>query len=181
MDMKIGNMNILFNPKSVAVIGASEKEAKLGFHVMKSLTKGDFPGKIIPINPGSKEIMGLKTFPSITELPYDIDLAIVVLPAKMVPAIFEECLAKGVKGIVLITAGFKEIDDPIGSNLHDQLAKIVNRPNVPVIGPNTFGMINLHANLNASFTPEFSLLRKGSIGLASQSGGECAICSLLWP
>ena len=179
MDIKIRSMNILFNPKSVAVIGASEKEAKLGFHVMKSLTKGGFPGKIIPINPGSKDIMGLKTFPSITELPYDIDLAIVVLSAKLVPAIFEECLAKGVKGIVLITAGFKEIDDPVGSDLHEQLANIVNRPNVPVIGPNTFGMINLHANLNASFTPEFSLLRKGSIGLASQSGGMCHLLSFM--
>lgn len=179
MDIKIGNMNALFKPRSVAVIGASEKEAKLGFHVMKSLTKGGFPGKIIPINPGSKEIMGLKTFPSITELTYDIDLAIVVLPAKLVPAIFKECLAKGIKGIVLITAGFREIDDPIGADLHEQLAKIVNKPNVPVIGPNTFGMINLHANLNASFTPEFSLLKKGSIGLVSQSGGMCHLISFI--
>jgi acyl-CoA synthetase (NDP forming) len=179
MDIKIGNMNALFKPRSVAVIGASEKEAKLGFHVMKSLTKGGFPGRIIPINPGSKEIMGLKTFPSITELTYDIDLAIVVLPAKLVPAIFKECLAKGIKGIVLITAGFREIDDPIGADLHEQLAKIVNKPNVPVIGPNTFGMINLHANLNASFTPEFSLLKKGSIGLVSQSGGMCHLISFI--
>lgn len=179
MDIKIGSMNALFKPRSVAVIGASEKEAKLGFHVMKSLTKGGFPGKIMPINPGSKEIMGLKTFPSITELTYDIDLAIVVLPAKLVPAIFKECLAKGVKGIVLITAGFREIDDPIGADLHEQLAKIVNKPNVPVIGPNTFGMINLHANLNASFTPEFSLLKKGSIGLVSQSGGMCHLISFI--
>jgi len=179
MDIKIGNMNALFKPRSVAVIGASEKEAKLGFHVMKSLTKGGFPGRIIPINPGSKEIMGLKTFPSITELTYDIDLAIVVLPAKLVPAIFKECLAKGIKGIVLITAGFREIDDPIGADLHEQLAKIVNKLNVPVIGPNTFGMINLHANLNASFTPEFSLLKKGSIGLVSQSGGMCHLISFI--
>jgi acyl-CoA synthetase (NDP forming) len=179
MDKKISSMNILFNPSSVAVIGASENEAKLGFHVMKSLTKGGFPGKIIPINPGSKEIMGLKTFPSITGLPYEIDLAIVALPAKLVPAIFEECLAKGVKGIVLITSGFREIDDPIGADLHEQLSKIVNKPNVPVIGPNTFGMINLHANLNASFTPEFSLLKKSGIGLASQSGGMCHLISFM--
>jgi len=179
MDITEGNMNILFNPKSVAVIGASEKEAKLGFHVMKSLTKGGFPGKIIPINPGSKEITGLKTFPSIAEFPYEIDLAIVVLPAKMVPTIFEECLAKGVKAIVLITAGFKEIDDPIGAELHQQLAKIVNKPHVPVIGPNTFGMINLQGHLNASFTPEFSLLQKGGIGLVSQSGGMCHLMSFM--
>ncbi|GAG29858.1 unnamed protein product, partial [marine sediment metagenome] len=179
MDIKMSSMNNLFNPKSVAVIGASGNSAKLGFHVMLSLTKGGFPGMIIPINPGSKEIMGLKTFPSITELPHDIDLAIVVLPARMVSAIFEECLAKGVKGIVLITAGFKEIDDPKGTNLHEQLASIVNTTHVPVIGPNTFGMINLHARLNASFTPEFSLLRKGTIGLISQSGGMCHLLSFM--
>jgi acyl-CoA synthetase (NDP forming) len=179
MDKKISSMNILFNPKSVAVIGASDKEAKLGFHVMKSLTKGGFPGKIIPVNPGSTEIMRLKTFPSISEYPYEIDLAIVVLPAKMVPAIFEECLKKGVKAIVLITAGFKEIDDPRGAELHKQLAKIVNKPHVPVIGPNTFGMINVHGSLNASFTPEFSLLQKGGIALVSQSGGMCHLISFL--
>ena len=179
MDIPMTRMKALFNPTSVAVIGASENEAKLGFHVMKSLTKGGFPGKIIPINPGSEEIMGLKTFPSIAELSYDIDLAIVVLPAKMVPAIFKECLAKGVQGIVLITAGFREIDDPMGAELHEQLAGIVNEAHVPVIGPNTFGMINLHANLNASFTPEFSLVRKGRIGLVSQSGGMCHLISFI--
>ena len=177
--MKMSSMNNLFNPESVAVIGASENSAKLGFHVMKSLTKGGFPGTITPINPGSKEIMGLKTFPSITKLPYEIDLAIVVLPARMVPAIFQECLAKGVKSIVLITAGFKEIDDPKGTDLHEQLANIVNRAHVPIIGPNTFGMINLHARLNASFTPEFSLLKKGRIGLVSQSGGMCHLLSFM--
>ncbi|GAG33224.1 unnamed protein product, partial [marine sediment metagenome] len=112
MDIKLSNMNRLFEPRSIAVIGASDKPTKLGFHVMLSLTKGGFPGRITPINPGSSEIMGLRALPSITDLPDDIDLAIVVLPAHMIPGIFEECLAKGVKGIVLITAGFKEIDDP---------------------------------------------------------------------
>jgi acyl-CoA synthetase (NDP forming) len=179
MHIEKQNMNVLFNPKSVAVIGASEKEDKLGFHVMKSLNLGGFPGRIIPINPGLKEIMGIKTFPSISEFLYEIDLAIVVLPAKMVPTILEECLAKGVKAIVLITAGFKEIDDPVGEELHQKIARLVNKQYIPIIGPNTFGMINLHANLNASFTPEFSLLQKGSIGLISQSGGMCHLISFL--
>jgi len=179
MDIKRSNMNTLFNPKSVAVIGASDKDTKLGFHVMKSLTKGGFPGTIVPINPSTIEIMSLKTFPSISDYPHEIDLAIVVLPAAMVPAIFEECLKKGVKAIVLITAGFKEIDDPGGAELHKHLADIVHRSRVPVIGPNTFGMINLHSSLNASFTPEFSLLKKGGIGLVSQSGGMCHLISFL--
>jgi acyl-CoA synthetase (NDP forming) len=76
-----------------------------------------------------------------------------------------------VKGIVLITAGFKEIDDPAGADLHEEIAGIANEAGIPVIGPNTFGMINFHADLNASFTPEFSRLKKGGICLVSQSGG----------
>jgi acyl-CoA synthetase (NDP forming) len=168
---KMANMKILFNPESVAVIGASDKDAKLGFHVMKSLTKGGFTDTIIPVNPSGSEIMGLKAFPSIADYEGPIDLAIVVLPAGLVPGVFRECARKGVKGIVLITAGFKEIDDPAGADLHEEIAGIANEAGIPVIGPNTFGMINFHAELNASFTPEFSRLKKGSICLVSQSGG----------
>ena len=138
---------------------------------MKSLTKGGFAGKIIPVNPGTAEIMGLKVSMSISDYDSQVDLAIVVLPAKLIPGVFRECADKGVKGIVLITAGFKEIDDPAGADLHEEIAAIANRAGIPVIGPNTFGMINFHADLNASFTPEFSRLKKGSICLVSQSGG----------
>jgi acyl-CoA synthetase (NDP forming) len=179
MDREMIDMDTLFNPRSVAVIGASEKPTKLGFHVMKSLTQGGFPGRITPVNPTSKEIMGLKTAAAISDIPDGPDLAIVALPSRMVPGVFEECIAKNVKGIVLITAGFKEIEDPQGTLLHKQISEIVNRAKVPVIGPNTFGMINLHANLNASFTPEFSRVRKGRIGLVSQSGGMCHLICFL--
>lgn len=165
------NLRCLFDPESVAVIGASDKSDKLGFHVMKSLTKGGFAGKIIPVNPGTPEIMDIRVSASISDYDGRIDLAIVVLPAKLVSGVFRECVAKGVKGIVLITAGFKEIDDPAGAHLHKELAHIANEAGIPVIGPNTFGMINFHANLNASFTPEFSRIKKGGICLVSQSGG----------
>jgi len=171
MDEFADNMDSLFNPRSVAVIGASENSGKLGFHVMKSLTKGGFAGKIIPVNPGTAEIMGIKVSTSISDYDGQVDLAIVVLPAKLIPGVFRECADKGVKGIVLITAGFREIDDPAGSDLHEEIARIVNEAGIPVIGPNTFGMINFHADLNASFTPEFSRLKKGAITLVSQSGG----------
>ena len=165
------NLRCLFNPESVAVIGASDKPDKLGFHVMKSLTKGGFGDKIIPVNPGTSEIMGISVSASISDYDGRIDLAIVVLPAKLVSGVLRECVAKGVKGIVLITAGFKEIDDPAGADLHEEIARIVNEAGIPVIGPNTFGMINFHADLNASFTPEFSRIKKGGICLVSQSGG----------
>lgn len=173
------NLDVLFNPSSVAIIGASDNPAKLGFHVMKSLTQGGFAGRIIPINPGAREIMSRNTYPSIIDYDGTIDLAIVVLPAKLVPGIFSECAKKAVKGIVLITAGFKEIDDPAGTNLHGKIAAIANAADIPVIGPNTFGMINFHARLNASFTPEFFRLKKGNLALASQSGGIAHLLGFL--
>lgn len=165
------NLEYLFNPRVIAVIGASENPDKLGFHVMKSLTSGRFQGTIVPVNPGAKPIMGIPAFSSIGDFPAAIDLAIIVLPAKMVPGIFHECTRKGVKGVVLISAGFREIDDPQGTALQNTLSGLADNAGIPVIGPNTFGMINLQLDLNASFTPEFSWLPKGNIALVSQSGG----------
>ncbi len=179
MNKKTTNLKHLFNPESVAVVGASDNPEKLGFHVMKSLTKGGFAGRIIPINPSADKIMGLKTFSSITDYDGQLDLVIVVLPAKLVATVFRECATKGVKGIVLITAGFKEIDDRAGTALHEEIAKIANAAGIPVIGPNTFGMINLRADLNASFTPEFSRLMKGSVAMVSQSGGVAHVLGFL--
>jgi len=165
------NLRSLFTPNTVAVIGASDNPGKLGFHVMQSLTTGKFAGTIIPINPGSDTIMGVPAYRSVTASREPIDLAIVVLPAKLVPGIFEECIEKKIRGIVLITAGFKEIDDPMGADLQKAVAQTATDAGIPVIGPNTFGMVNLHHNLNASFTPQFSWLQRGNISLVSQSGG----------
>jgi acetate---CoA ligase (ADP-forming) subunit alpha len=164
-------MQFLFNPSSVAVIGASDNPTKLGYHVMKSLVNGGFKGALIPVNPGADEIFGFKAYPSVSASSTPIDLVIVVVPAGRVSAVFRECAAHNVKGIVLITAGFKEIDDPAGAVLHEEISQIADEAGIPVIGPNTFGMVNLCASLNASFTPEFSLLKKGRVALVSQSGG----------
>jgi acyl-CoA synthetase (NDP forming) len=165
------NLGMLFNPGTVAVIGASDNPEKLGFHVMTSLRSGGYPGAIVPVNPGAETIMAIKAYPSLEAYRGDVELAIIVLPAKLVPAVLEDCIRKEVRGIVLITAGFKEIDDPKGGELQEELARIANQAQIPVIGPNTFGMVNLPLSLNASFTPEFSQIRKGSISLVSQSGG----------
>ncbi len=167
----LDNLKTLFNPCTVAVVGASENPAKLGAHVMKSLISGNFKGKIVPVNPGAPSIMGIPAYGSLEDFPEPVDLAIVVLPAKLVPGIFQDCSRKGVKGVVLISAGFREIDDSQGAALQSRLADFANRAGIPVIGPNTFGMVNLHLDLNASFTPEFSRLSKGGIALVSQSGG----------
>ena len=179
MNKKMENMKRLFRPSSVAVIGASEKFDKLGFHVMKSLTRGGFKGKIIPVNPTAKEIMGIKAYPSILAYNDMIDLAIIAVPARFVFQVIDECHEKDVGGIILITAGFKEIDDPEGAKNQELLREKAESYEIPVIGPNTFGMVNLVYDLNASFTPEFSLTKKGDIALVSQSGGMCHLIAPL--
>ena len=108
-----------------------------------------------------------------------MDLAIIAVPAKFVSQIFDECHEKDVGGIVLITAGFKEIEDPEGAKNQELLKEKADSYEIPVIGPNTFGMVNLVYGLNASFTPEFSQTKKGNIALVSQSGGMSHLLSFL--
>jgi acetyl-CoA synthetase (ADP-forming) len=176
---KSENLRRLFDPRGVAVVGASKNPGKLGYHVMKSLTEGGFEGGLFPVNPKEREVFGLQAYPSLDDIPHDVDLAVVVLPAGAVPATIEQCVAKGVKGIVLITAGFKEIEDSQGGELQEEIAGLAEEAGIPIIGPNTFGMANLHANLNASFTPEFSLVKKGGVSLISQSGGMSHMLAFL--
>src|SRR4030067_3823261 len=114
MEKKWEAMEAIFNPRSVAVIGASDNQGKLGSHVMKSLIQGGYPGRIYPINPGKGEILGIKPYPSLLHVPATIALSIIVLPAELVAKTIQECHEKGVKGIILITAGFKEIEDRRG-------------------------------------------------------------------
>lgn len=168
----------LFSPHSVAVIGASNGFDKLGYHVMKSLV-GNYQGKIFPINPKGEKIWGLFSYPSLEAIPENIDLAIVVVPAHMVPETLHACGSKGVKGVVLITAGFREIEDPGGSIREEEIREIAAQYNLPIIGPNTFGFVNLNSEVNASFTSEFSRIEKGGVAFISQSGGMCHLCGFL--
>src|SRR5512136_1474518 len=149
-------MEALFTPRAVAVIGASDNPGKLGSHVMRSLTEGKYPGKICPVNPGKSQMFGVKAYPSLLQVPETVDLSVIVLPAEQVPKTVIECGEKGVKGIVLITAGFREIEDQKGQALQSEVTKLADQSGIKIIGPNTFGIVNLHLPLNASFTPEFS-------------------------
>jgi acyl-CoA synthetase (NDP forming) len=174
-------MEYLFNPKSIAVIGASENPEKLGYQVMKSLTMEEQPSwNTIPINPGKKEIMGIKVLPSVLEVKEEIDLAIVLLPAYLVPGKVKECVAKKVKAIILITTGFKEIEDPQGNDLQKEVAELANKAKIPIIGPNSFGLFNVSSGMNATFNSDFpTIVRKGKIALLSQSGGMAGIFGYL--
>lgn len=168
----------LFSPNSIAVIGASNSFDKLGYHVMKSLV-GNYQGKIFPINPKGERIWGLDSYSSLEAISDNLDLAVIVVPAHMVPETLQACGKKGVKAVVLITAGFREIEDPDGSIREKEIREVATQYDLPIIGPNTFGFVNLSSGVNASFTSEFSMIDKGGVALISQSGGMCHLCGFL--
>mgnify|MGYP000005845909 CR=1 FL=1 len=179
MGKKWEAMEALFKPRALAVIGASDNPLKLGSHVMRSLMEGGYPGAIYPVNPGKEEISGVKAYASLREIQGPIDLGVIVLPAEQVPRIIQECGEKGAKAIVLITAGFKEIEDRKGRELQEEIFRLAETYGIKIIGPNTFGVINLHYPMNASFTPEFSQVKKGKISFISQSGGMSHLLAFL--
>lgn len=166
MDRQAG-IDILFNPRSIAVIGASETKGKLGNDVMRNIVDSGFEGRIYPINPKGGEILGNQVFRSIGEISGNVDVAIIVIPAKFVLKAVEECGEKGVKALVIITAGFKEIGHE-GNETEKKIIETAEKYGMVVQGPNCLGIINTHCPYNGSFssgTPS-----KGTIAFASQSG-----------
>lgn len=161
---RLGNF---YNPSSVAVIGASKTPGKVGHSVVKNLLTSGYPGRIYPVNPKEKEIEGLKTYPSILDIPEKVDTAVVAIPAAGVPAIAEECGKKGVENLIVVTAGFKEVGKE-GADLEKRLVDICRQYNMRLLGPNCVGMMDTHTPINASFTKNFPL--KGDIAFLSQSG-----------
>jgi len=178
MGLSAHPLTYLFYPRSVAVVGASKSTKKVGYHALKSLIEGGFEGPIYPVNPGLSSIMGLKAYPKLKDVPGEVDLAVVAVPAKACLEVLEECGEVGVKGAVLIAAGLRESELEEGWRLQEELKRVADRAGVKVVGPNTFGFVNLHHHLNASFTPAFSRIKRGGVSLISQSGG---ICHLLMP
>ncbi|UCH03646.1 MAG: CoA-binding protein, partial [Candidatus Thorarchaeota archaeon] len=160
-------IDVLFNPRSIAVIGASATEGKLGNDVVKNLIESEFEGRIYPVNPRGGEILGLKTYRNVSEIGGRLDVAVIVIPAKYVLPVVEECGKKGVKALVVITAGFKEMGHE-GQEAEKELIRVAEKHSMIVLGPNCLGIINTHSPYNASFaagTPE-----KGTVAFASQSG-----------
>ena len=160
----------IFKPSSIAVIGASERSATVGRAVMENLLKGGFKGKVYPVNLKHKTILGEKVYSHISKIPEAIDLAVIVTPAATVPGVVEECGKAGVGGLVIISAGFKEAGEE-GQQMYDQILETANRYKMRVIGPNCLGFLNPHIGINASFATKMAL--PGSIAFISQSGALC--------
>jgi acetyltransferase len=166
MDRQAG-IDALFNPRSIAVIGASATRGKLGNDVMRNLIDSGYKGRIYPINPAGGEIMSNKVYRSILDIAGNIEVAVIVIPAKGVLQVVDECGRKGVKAVVVITAGFKEVGHE-GQELEKKMVELAEKYGMVIQGPNCLGIINTSCPYNASFsagTPQ-----KGSIAFASQSG-----------
>ena len=170
-EKKVKEIGDLINPKSVAVIGASANPLKVGNAALKSLLVNP-KIKVYPVNPKLDEINGIKVYPSVKEIPNKIDLAIVAVPAEKVVSAVKDASSK-VKNFVIISSGFREAEYREGEILQNELTEIVKNKNIRIIGPNTFGIVNVVGKINASFTPLFGNLKPGKVALVSQSGGIC--------
>lgn len=163
----MSRLEALFRPGSVAVIGASPKEGKLGHILMLNMVKCGYPGKLYPVNPGAAEVLGFPAFPSIEQVPGMVDLAVIVIPAAAVVDEARRCAQKGVKNLVVISAGFKEAGSE-GRKREKELIEICRCYGMGLVGPNCLGIIDTHTPLNATFAP--LMPRPGNIALISQSG-----------
>jgi len=158
-------LNKMLRPKSVAVIGASATPGKIGYTVIKNLQDGGYKGKIYPINNNTPEILGLKAYVNVTDVPGEVDSAIITVPAKYMSEVTEECGKKGVKGLIVITSGFSEVGR---KDLEDEMLAIAARYRMRILGPNIVGSLSNSDKFNGSFAPGLPLPGKAS--LVTQSG-----------
>jgi len=172
MDWKTESLRRLFNPQSVAVIGASDKPQKLGCLALRALT--GFSGDLYPVNPNHKSIEGLRCFPTIQNAPRSVDLAVIALQAPQVLGAIQDCAHAGVRSAIIFSAGFRELG-PEGEAVQEEVKNAADEAHIAVIGPNCLGAGNIRIGLNATFFPHPVDLRRGEVSLVSQSGGVAGL------
>lgn len=163
-------LDAIFQPRNVAVIGATETAGTVGRTVLWNLISSPFGGTVYPVNPKRPSVLGIKAYPTILDVPDKVDLAVIVTPATAAPGVMAQCVDAGVKGVIIISAGFKETG-PAGVELERQVLEQARRGGIRVIGPNCLGVMNCHNGLNATFAT--TIARPGNIGFISQSGALC--------
>ncbi|MCS7118802.1 MAG: acetate--CoA ligase family protein [Archaeoglobaceae archaeon] len=167
-DFEKREISFFFNPKSVAVIGASRSIGKPGNNIVWNLKKYGFKENIYPVNPNAREIHGFKCYPSIKDVPEDVDVAIIAVPAKIVPEIMKDCADKGVKGVVVVSSGFSEEGEK-GAIFEREMLKIAKSSGILIFGPNTTGVMNTETGFITSFAPLRSV-KMGNISIVAQTG-----------
>lgn len=163
-------LDMFSNPRAVAVVGASRDPGKLGYGILSNIIQYGFSGDVYPINPKADEILGLDCYPSVLDVPGPINLAVIVVPHKFVTLTLEECGQKGVEGVIVISAGFREAGLE-GVRREKELVAIAKKHGIRLVGPNCLGMIDTHCPLNASFAA--GMPPTGEIAFMSQSGALC--------
>jgi len=165
----VASLEAVLKPRSIAVIGASRRNLTIGNRLFRNLLQHEFTGVVYPVNPNAKVVAAVQTYPSVLDIPGEVDLAIIITPADTVPRLMEECGQKGVRGVIVITAGFAE-SSPEGKKKQDGILEIARRYGMRIVGPNCMGIVNTdpEISMNATFSPTFPPL--GGIAMGTQSG-----------
>jgi len=164
------SLDAIFNPRNVAVVGATDKVGSVGRTLLSNLVMHPFGGAVFPVNPKRPSVLGIKAYPTLTAVPDEVDLAVIVTPAPAVPDIVSECVDKKVRGVIVISAGFKETG-PEGVELERRVLEAARRGGMRLIGPNCLGVMNPLTGMNATFAA--GLARPGHVAFISQSGALC--------
>ena len=165
-DEILAAMKHIMEPSAVAVIGASAEDGKIGNSVMRNLIDGGYEGDLYPVHPKADQILGHQCYPSIVDVPGNVDIAIFCIPAQFVAGVIAECGQKRVSGAILIPSGFAEIGE---HELQEEIVRVAREAKVRLMGPNIYGFYHTHKNLCATFCTPYN--EKGSVALSSQSGG----------
>ncbi len=163
------SLSKLFHPSTVAVIGASRKEGQVGREVFTNLID-TFPGEVFPVNPKAEQLEGIRCYDSVAGVPEKVDLAVIAVPARVVPGVLEECDQVGIENVIVVSGGFKEVGEE-GVELEREIAQFARERGINMIGPNAIGVISTGSCLNATFAQEMAL--PGNISFMSQSGAFC--------
>jgi acetyl coenzyme A synthetase (ADP forming)-like protein len=159
----------IFRPKTIAIIGASRDQTKIGHVIFRNMVEGEFEGKVFPVNPNAKRILGFKCYSSVRNIKEKIDLAVICIPAEIVPEALKECGKKKVSCAIIISGGFKEVGK---DELEEKIVEIAKKYKIRVIGPNCLGVFNPYSGVDTIFLPRFKLSRPkvGDIAFITQSG-----------
>lgn len=168
----MNDMEYILSPKSVAVVGASNRPGSLGLAVFRNLIDGGYQGILYPVNPKAKSVRGVKAYPSVTEIPDEIGMAVLIVPSEQVESIIEESAQKGIRGCIVITAGFKEIGG-LGVELEKRVRAVAKAHGVRMLGPNCLGVANTNQAVRMNATFARKMPKTGNIALVSQSGAMC--------
>ncbi|MGD8501886.1 MAG: CoA-binding protein, partial [Phycisphaerales bacterium] len=155
-----------FNPQSVAIVGASRQKGKVGYEILANMIGAGYEGRLFPVNPQAEAIDGLKCYPDLQSIGQAPDLVVIIVPAKVVPVVMQQCATIGAKSVIIITAGFKEVSEE-GRKLEKQIVQIARQAGIRIVGPNCLGIVVPANKLNASFGGNLPAV--GSIGYLSQS------------